>query len=560
MTMPFRMLRLSLTFLCFIFSGVLLLAQSSSTSPASPDQQDPLKRPLSAKKRDAHKKELQQYEKWLKDTPVSLIITDEERGAFLKLSNNAERDNFIEQFWVRRDPTPDTSENEYKEEYDRRVAYANEHFAAGTLGWKTDRGRIYIIHGAPDSIDSHPMGGPYQRTAEEGGGETSTYPFEIWRYRHLDGIGEELEIEFVDTCNCGAYHMTLDRGEKDAFSNVPNAGPTLMESMGMVSKADRSRGIETSGRSLFGNNRESKEFERMEQLAKLESPSPIKYTSLREGVLITMRYGILPFDVRVDFAKADASTVAVPVTIQVPNGALTYIEKDKVYHASVNVYGQVTTLTGKVVSTFEDPVRLDVPAELLEKTAANVSLYQQTLPLRPGHYRLDIVLKDVNSGKTGLFARSIIVPDFTTDDKLAASSLIVADLIEPVRPRDAGPGSFMLGASRVRPRVAPQSGDPATFLRGEKVNLWMQVYNLGLDSGAKPSASIEYQVVNAATNQPVIQLTETSERLDTAGNQITLRKSLPPDKLTSGLYLVTIKVNDIVSQQSVSTSAKFAVK
>ena len=217
MIMPIRRMRLFLIFLSSLSSGVFLLAQSSSAPPASPDQKDPLLRPLPPKKRDAHKKELQQYEKWLKDTAVSLIITDEERDAFLKLSNNAERDTFIEQFWVRRDPTPDTSENEYKEEYDRRVAYANEHFAAGTPGWKTDRGRIYILHGPPDSIDSHPMGGPYQRTAEEGGGETSTFPFEIWRYRHLDGIGEEIELEFVDSCNCGSYHSTLDRGEKDPF-------------------------------------------------------------------------------------------------------------------------------------------------------------------------------------------------------------------------------------------------------------------------------------------------------------------------------------------------------
>ncbi len=328
----------------------------------------------------------------------------------------------------------------------------------------------------------------------------------------------------------------------------------------MANKADRSRGIDTLGPSLLGNNRETKLFEQMEKLAKLDSPPPIRYTNLKEGVHITIRYGVLPFDVRVDFARADVATVTVPITIQVPNSALTYVAKDGVQRASVNIYGKLTTLTGKTVSTFEDPVRLDVPAELLEKVAANVSLYQQALPLRPGRYRLDVVLKDVNSGNLGLFAQSFIVPDFNTEDKLAASSLILADLIEPVGPHDAGPGSFVLGASRVRPRVAPQNGDPAVFLRGEKVNLWMQVYNLGVDAGAKPSASIEYQVVNTATNQPVVQLTDSAGLLDAAGNQITLRKRLPPDKLEPGVYQVTIKVNDLVSQQSISTSAKFAVR
>ena len=153
------------------------------------------------------------YKKWL-DEDVRWIITDEERTAFKQLSNDEERDQFIEAFWQRRDPTPDTIENEFKEEHYRRMAYANEHFAAGIPGWKTDRGRIYIMYGPADEIESHPSGGSYERPMEEGGGETSTYPFEDWRYRYLEGIGQEVIIEFVDTCMCGDYHMTMDRSRK----------------------------------------------------------------------------------------------------------------------------------------------------------------------------------------------------------------------------------------------------------------------------------------------------------------------------------------------------------
>ena len=165
------------------------------------------------------------------------IITDEERAAFKQLSNDEERDNFIEAFWQRRDPTPDTEENEYKEEHYQRIAYANEHFAAGIPGWNTDRGRMYIMYGKPDEIESHPSGGTYERPMEEGGGETSTFPFEDWRYRYLEGIGQEVIIEFVDTCMCGEYHMTMDRSEKDALLYTPNAGLTLYEQMGMVDQS-----------------------------------------------------------------------------------------------------------------------------------------------------------------------------------------------------------------------------------------------------------------------------------------------------------------------------------
>ena len=170
------------------------------------------------------------YKTWLNEE-VPYIISDDERKAFMTLSNDEERESFIENFWLRRNPNPDSPENEFREEHYRRIAYANEHFAAGKPGWKTDRGHIYIAYGAADSIDSHPSGGMYERPMEEGGGETSTFPFEVWHYRYLEGIGENIDIEFVDTCQCGDYHFTIDRSEKDALLHVPGAGLTQYEEM-----------------------------------------------------------------------------------------------------------------------------------------------------------------------------------------------------------------------------------------------------------------------------------------------------------------------------------------
>src|SRR5208337_4038242 len=226
--------------------------QSSKSSDASAQgqsgtsQADPLKRPLTEKQKKANSKALKQelsatYKKWLNED-VRWIITPEELSAFKQLSNDEERDAFIEQFWLRRDPTPDTPENEYKEEHYRRIAYANEHFPAGFPGWRTDRGRIYIMYGPPDQIESHPSGGTYERPMEEGGGSTSTFPFEDWRYRYIEGIGQEINLEFVDTCMCGEYHMTIDRSEKDALLYTPNAGLTMWEQMGMANKSQRFTG------------------------------------------------------------------------------------------------------------------------------------------------------------------------------------------------------------------------------------------------------------------------------------------------------------------------------
>ncbi len=537
-------------------------SSSSGSAQSQPDAQDPLKRARKADSKDAIKEKLSGvYKKWL-DEDVRWIITDEELSAFKKLTTNAERDQFIEAFWQRRDPTPDTAENEYKEEHYRRIAYANEHFAAGIPGWRTDRGRIYIMYGPPTSIDAHPMGGPYQRPAEEGGGQTETFPFEVWRYRYLEGIGQEIEIEFVDDCGCGAYEMTLDRSKKDALLHVPNAGLTTMEEMGRANKADRfSGGIESLGTGPFNQNLQTKEFDRMETFAKLNRAPDVKFRDLQnELVTHKFRTNLLPFDVQVDFVKLTSDTVLVPITLQVPLKGLTFVNKDGVQRAVVNVYGQLTKLSGQIVQTFEETLRKDVPAELLEKELNNVSLYWKALPMRPGLYRLDVVMKDVNGEKTGIFSKSYNVPDFG-DEKLTSSTLILADQMEPVPAREVGAGNFVIGTNKVRPKVQPSDGKPASFTKKEKVNFWLQVYNLGVDQATKkPSATVQYQVVNTATNQHVLDFTETTAQMGNIGEQVTLGKTLSLGQIDPGVYQVTIKVNDQVSKQTISPTAKFVVQ
>src|SRR6516225_6043455 len=205
-----RMNATRLSISCLSLSLLLsIFAVAQDKKKADSSQRETVARPMTEKERRKKEEKLRKeletpYRKWLNED-VAYIISDEERAAFKRLQTDEEREQFIEQFWLRRDPTPDTVENEFKEEHYRRIAYANERYASGIPGWKADRGRIYIMYGPPDEIESHPSGGSYERPAEEGGGETSTYPFEQWRYRYIDGIGQEIIIEFVDTCMCGEY-------------------------------------------------------------------------------------------------------------------------------------------------------------------------------------------------------------------------------------------------------------------------------------------------------------------------------------------------------------------
>ena len=544
---------------------------SEDTGAAAPVQgsspTDPLKRPIPDKQRKANAKALKielskTYRKWL-DEDVRWIITDEERSAFMQLSNDEERDQFIEAFWQRRDPTPDTEENEFKEEHYRRIAYANEHFAAGIPGWKSDRGRIYIVFGPADEIDSHPSGGSYERPMEEGGGETSTFPFETWRYRYIEGIGQEVMIEFVDTCMCGDYHMTMDRSEKDALKNTPNAGLTLYEQMGMSSKTSRftNGGLEQLGAGPFNSDLQSKEFDRLDQFAKLQAAPAVKFKDLEEVVSHHINVNLMPFDVRVDFVKVTGDTVLVPITIQVKNRDVTFQNKEGIERGTVNIFMRVTTLTGKIVQTFEEPVQIDVPAELLPKTTENSAVYWKAMPLRisQNRYRLDVVVKDVNGDRTGSWSHAIQIPDFS-EDKLSSSTLIIADQMEQVATKNVGTGNFVIGTTKVRPRVAPSDGKPISFKRNQKLNFWMQVYNLSVDEKThRPSATIEYNVTDA-NNKAVIHTVESTDTMGNVGDQVTLQKTLSAANLPVGLYKIEIKVNDNLSKQMVDPTATFAVE
>jgi GWxTD domain-containing protein len=543
-------------------------ATAPSSQGQSGDEVDPLKRAPSVKQKKQQKAALKVelsrvYKKWLNEDVV-WIITDQERAAFKQLSNDEERDNFIEAFWQRRDPTPDTEENEYKEEHYRRIAYANEHFAAGIPGWKSDRGRIYIMYGPADEVDSHPSGGTYQRPMEEGGGETSTFPFEDWRYRYLEGIGQEVIVEFVDTCLCNDFHMTMDRSEKDALKQTPNAGLTLYEQMGMSNKSSRfgGSGLEQLGNGPNSSSQAAKQFDRLEQFAKLQAPPVVKYKDLEEIVNTKIVTNLMPFDVRTDFVKVTGDTVLVPITIQLKYRDITFANKDGVQRGTVNIFMRVSTLTGKVVQTQEEPVQVDVPAELLPRTAENSAVYWKALPLRPGRYKVEIAVKDVNGDRKGLWSRGIVVPEYS-DDKLSTSSLIVADVMEPVPTKDVSTGQFVIGLNKIRPRVAPADGKPALFKRSRdlKVNFWMQVYNLGVDDKThKPSATFEYDIVNIATNKPVVQKTETTDTMGNVGEQVTLQKSIAAANLQPGVYRIDIKVNDNISKQTIDPSATFAVE
>ena len=495
-------------------------------------------------KEAALKKELETpWRKWLNED-VTYIITDEERKAFKQLNTDEEREQFVEQFWLRRDPTPDTIENEYKEEHYRRIAYANEHYASGIPGWKTDRGRIYITFGPPDEIDAHPSGGTYERPAAEGGGETSTFPFEDWRYRYIEGIGNDVNMEFVDTTMTGEYHMSMDPSEKDALTYVPGAGLTLAEQMGLSDKTARFNNTDGThmGASLTGGRPVSyNEFERLEQFAKLQQAPKVKFKDLEAAISTRITYNILPMLVRVDYVRVTESSVMANITVQFENKDLSFQTKDGVAKSTVNLLGRISTMTRRPVTTFEKPLEIDAPPDMLQKYSQLRSIFQQSVPLSPNRYRLNIVAKDTVAGTLNNYEIALDVPHFD-EDKLAASSLILADTIEKLPTKSIGGGMFSIGDSKVRPRV----GNPSKFTKEEKMGIYLQVYNFEPDEKTqKPSGSIEYEISKVGSDEKLMDFTEDVGTIANASaSQVTIEKLLPLSALGPGTYTLKVKATD----------------
>jgi GWxTD domain-containing protein len=533
----------ALTALIAFVANPSVLAQKGKDQPS----QDP-----TDKVRNVKPELKEAYKRWLSND-VAYIITRDEKRAFQALQTDEERENFIENFWRRRDPNPDTEENEFREEYYERIAYANERFTSGIPGWKTDRGRIYIAWGKPDSIESHPSGGAYDRPSYEGGGSTTTYPFEVWFYRHLDGVGDGIEIEFVDPTGTGEYRIARNANEKDAMLMVPGAGLTTAEMLGLSNKADRITGMGGIGQGNYQREQDSP-FRRMEIIANLQRPPSVKFSDLAgiaggdSGVLDNSNP--LNFDLRVDFFRQSEDRVIVTFTVQTENKSLTFEDEGGLQTARMNIFGRITAVSGKRSGIFEDSVTTNATAQELADMKDRKSVYQKAIALTPGTYKVDVVVRDVKTGNRGIINQGFAVPRYD-EKKLSTSSLILASRLRPTDERDIG-SMFVIGSAKVIPNLA------GNYRRGEQVGIYLQVYNAGIDQTTlRPAVDVEYVLEKGG--KEVMRQSEDWSGLSDSGQRITLARLLPTEGLATGDYELKILTKDRVGGQVIENKGKFSV-
>lgn len=518
-------------------TGVLLALFSAAPAVAQKQKDDA----EAARKEERAMRE--RWRKWMEEE-VGYILTDEEKAIFNKLTTDEERDRFVEDFWRRRDPDPRTPENEYKIEYYRRIAYANDRYASGIPGWKSDRGRIYITLGPPDSIETHPAGSYYEGGLTSHGGSTLTYPLQVWSYRRIPWIGDDVRIEFVDKSSSGAFKLLS--GPLDRFDTM-NAMTTLM-SEEMLTRYDAS---DFAYLPIGTNRPQDQLFERFEQYAALQHAPKIRFDDLKQRVSAHAYTQSFPLAVQGYPLWMMPERAVVPLSVEVENRHLRYEQKGDNFQARLNVYILIEALDGRIVAEFDDDTVSAYTTDTFDKRLTEKTVYQRFVLLPAGRYKLSLAVKDTVSGQVTVREQSLHIPALPTGE-LALSGLIMARTVLPATAKDDPANPFLLGAFKVIPNVS------GTYRADDRLAVYGQIYRPALaEDSRQPRLSVRFEIrrgdeVLLTVEDPAGR----SVKLDGPDRYVFMR-GFPLAELAAGRYELRVTVEDAVGGVTASTASRF---
>lgn len=470
------------------------------------------------------------------------IITPEERSAYKMLRNDEERDNFIEVFWRRRDPTPDTIANEFKDEHYRRIVYANQLFSGHVVGWKTDRGRLYIMFGPPDSIDFSTLGAFSLREPY------SSVPVEVWHYNYLEGIGLNVVFGFADKCGCDDPHLQLGGPDpeplKQQFADLAVNNPLT----DLSKTAAKEQNANTHQQGIY------------EVVGPIKSPE-VRFKNLEEVVTSKIRSNLLPFQAMTRAVRATEFSDWIDLTLQFQKKNLALKQLDGKLSTNLHLFARFITVTGRVAATVEEQINDVADTDEAQSATDGLLQFSRGVPLPGGRYRLDVAVEDVGADKIGTWSAGIVVPNFYAD-QFGISPLILADQIDTpkvhVYPIS---GELYIADTRIHPIVPASPGMSAVFHQGQPLGLFFQVYNLSQEKNPQKSDRfIGYKMVDADTGKTVVDLKEPTDKLGEGGEQITVRKFLSTASIPKGEYSLCVTVGDRVSQRTASSTARVQIE
>lgn len=353
-----------------------------------------------------------------------------------------------------------------------------------------------------------------------------------------------MSVEFVDPTGTGEFRTARNPFEKEALLHVPGAGATTDG----TSQAERVAAANGFGNPFSSQSKES-QFEWMERIRFLSEPLPVNFD--RYGRTGTSQpvidIDLLSSAVQISCFKQADDRVIVAFTVQTENRDLVFRDVGGIQSARLNITGRITSLAGRRVGFFEDSVSTTATSTELVEARGRKSAYQKAVTLTPGRYRIDVLVRDQESGAASLQHVGFEVPSYGAN--LAASSLILASVLEQV---NGIPGSrqFVIGDKKVIPNLA------AEYHRGSPVGIYMQIYNAGTDQTTlRPSVDVEYVLLKGG--KEVSRQVEDWHGGNMTDDRLTLARLIDSRRLEPGDYEIEVRAHDRISEQTLRQSAKF---
>ena len=480
------------------------------------------------------------FEKPTKDWyqgPVRYIITHQEVKAYKALDTELDRQNFIDWFWDRRDISPGTPENEFRDRYQQRVFEANRKFGdTAKPGWKTDMGKIYVLVGPPDDINKDLMAKTHRGMM-------------FWVYRRPP---------FPELASNTVIAFARDKSGEFVLSTSPTIDSDVARGLNFVSKKQDFTGeLVIPGRRdpalvQQGVPLSQAPLETMMIAGRMQQVPPAEAEMFKSFAVAKEFFGGIPVEARFDFYKTGDGSTYTTVTVGIKTTSVQYRTVGKKEVPDVAVFGKLTSK--------ENPAEVYVLAgdsNFAESTTnqeagvLDLLVFQATAGVKPGKYELLLGIQDRVSRQISSLRRDVVVPDYAAPD-FTLSSITLATDMEPIEFQTSPGKPFHLGKFRIVP-----SAD-AVFRKADELNVYFQVYNPVADpETGKLRLDVVYAFRSKSPDGTFADLGAYSVK--EAGGQVQ-GYAVALLKWPPGDYEVTVTVKDLVSGKQAQGSASFAIR
>jgi len=457
------------------------------------------------------------YKQWLEEEVVYIIVPIE-REVFLKLETDRERDLFIEAFWKHRDPTPSTPENEFRKEHYRRISYVNHFYGRTTPkpGWRTDRGRIYIILGEPNDI---------QRFE----GKTMTYPAEVWFYQGKTDLGlpPGFNVVFFQEGATGEFRlyspakdgpqalMTSYWGDPMDYTEAYKQLYEFEPDLALVSLSL----IPGEGSGIFG--RPSLTSDLLIQKIEITPSRAVeeryaqKFLEYKDTVEVEYSANYMGSDSLIKVVKDPSGIYFVHYAIE-PERLSVNLYKDK-YYTQLKLNGKISGAEGETIYQFEKNISLEFDEEKIKTITRQPFSIQDMFPLIPGNFKMSVLVKNEVSKEFTSLERDLFIPG--DENVLQMTSLILGYRVskkvdeEKLRPFQMGDYRLYFDAKRI-------------FLKTDTLVLAFQIHSVSEAVKEKGEIRISFLKGGEEFRTTTKKLTEFSE-LPNIVEQFSLSEFMP---------------------------------